>query len=207
MNLAAIQGAVSRYYTETLRAHGATPRGVDWPSAASQALRFERLLGICDGARSFSLNDYGCGYGALADHLAAGGYDVAYCGFDIAPTMVAEAEAHHRDSPRCRFVGDEALLPVADYTLASGVFNIRLDTPDDVWREYVLYTLGALHARSRRGFAFNMLTSYSDADRQRPDLYYADPLFFFDYCQTRFPRSVALLHDYPLYEFTIWVRV
>ena len=28
-----------------------------------------------------------------------------------------------------------------------------------------------------------MLTSYSDADKMRPDLYYGDPAFFFDHCQ------------------------
>jgi hypothetical protein len=59
---------------------------------------------------------------------------------------------------------------------------------------------------SKKGFAFNILTGYSDPERQRADLYYADPLFFFDYCQKNFSRFVALLHDYPLYEFTILVK-
>jgi hypothetical protein len=58
---------------------------------------------------------------------------------------------------------------------------------------------------SRRGFAFNVLTKYSDPERMRPDLYYADPLFLFNYCKKSF-KSVALLHDYPLYEFTILVK-
>jgi hypothetical protein len=40
----------------------------------------------------------------------------------------------------------------------------------------------------------------------RPDLYYADPCFFFDYCQRRYLRRVAVLHDYGLYEFTVVVR-
>jgi hypothetical protein len=61
-------------------------------------------------------------------------------------------------------------------------------------------------ALSRRGFAFNMLTGYADADRMRPDLYYADPHAVFDRCR-RFSRRVALLHDYPLYEFTMLVRL
>ena len=53
-----------------------------------------------------------------------------------------------------------------------------------------------------------MLTRYSDADRmsQRPDLFFGDPLFFFDYCKRNFARNVALLHDYDLYDFTILVR-
>ena len=40
----------------------------------------------------------------------------------------------------------------------------------------------------------------------RPYLYYADPLFLFDYCKKKYSKSVALLHDYGLYEFTILVR-
>jgi len=39
-----------------------------------------------------------------------------------------------------------------------------------------------------------------------PNLYYADPGFFFDYCKTHFAKNVALLHDYGLYDFTILVR-
>jgi hypothetical protein len=81
-----------------------------------------------------------------------------------------------------------------------------LDASNDEWREYALSTLGGIARLSERGFAFNMLTKYSDAERMRADLYYADPCFFFDYCKTRFSRQVALLHDYGLYEFTILVR-
>jgi hypothetical protein len=59
---------------------------------------------------------------------------------------------------------------------------------------------------STRGFSFNVLTSYSDEDKKRDYLYYADPLFLFDYCKRHFSRKVALLHDYPIYEFSILVR-
>ena len=54
---------------------------------------------------------------------------------------------------------------------------------------------------------FNALTSYSDADKRRDDLYYADPLHWFDYCKRKHSRFVTLLHYYPLYEFTVLVRL
>jgi hypothetical protein len=41
----------------------------------------------------------------------------------------------------------------------------------------------------------------------RADLYYADPAFYVDQCLSRFSRHVTLLHDYPLYEFTVLVRL
>jgi hypothetical protein len=67
-------------------------------------------------------------------------------------------------------------------------------------------TLDVLDRASIRGFAFNSLTAYSDADRMRPHLYYPDPCELFDLCKRRYSRNVALLHDYGLYEFTILVR-
>ena len=51
-----------------------------------------------------------------------------------------------------------------------------------------------------------MLSTYSDPDKRRDDLFYADPGSFFDLCKQRFSPRVALLHDYPLYEFTVIVR-
>ena len=43
----------------------------------------------------------------------------------------------------------------------------------------MLDTLDEFARLSRLGFAFNVLTRYSDADRRRPDLYYANPLALF----------------------------
>ena len=86
------------------------------------------------------------------------------------------------------------------------MFNVKLHAGHDAWTRYVVDILHRLDAVSAIGFAFNMLTSYSDQDLMRPDLYYGDPCFFFDYCKRQFSRNVALLHDYGLYEFTILVR-
>ena len=63
-----------------------------------------------------------------------------------------------------------------------------------------------LNSSSSLGFAFNCLTTYSDPDKMRPYLYYADPANLFRHCKERYSRNVALLHDYDLYEFTILVR-
>ncbi|RYZ15439.1 MAG: hypothetical protein EOO70_06815 [Myxococcaceae bacterium] len=61
-------------------------------------------------------------------------------------------------------------------------------------------------ASSRKGFAFNCLTSYSDPPFMRDYLHYADPCFYFDLCKRTYSRQVSLLHDYGLYEFTLLVR-
>ena len=92
------------------------------------------------------------------------------------------------------------------YTVASGIFNVKQDAPDDDWRQYLLETVADLGRLSTRGFAFNALTTYSDPERRRADLYYADPLELFDYCKRHVSKLVSLIHDTPLYEFTLIVR-
>lgn len=198
---------MSAYYTQKLHANGPNARGVDWNSTESQVLRFDQLLKVCPSAGDFSLLDYGCGYGALYDYLRSRGLSCDYRGFDISAAMIATARAQHPGAPGCEFVDDDAALAPADYAVASGIFNVRQSVPDAEWCEYTRSTLGRLAALSRRGFAFNMLTSYSDPERMRPDLYYADPCTVFDFCKRTFSRQVALLHDYGLYEFTIHVRL
>jgi hypothetical protein len=51
-----------------------------------------------------------------------------------------------------------------------------------------------------------MLTKYSEKEFMRDNLYYADPLFIFDYCKKNFAKNIRLMHDYDLYEFTILVK-
>ena len=197
---------VRQYYDQKLETYGATPRGVDWNSPESQELRFEQLLKVCDRTGTFSTNDYGCGYGALVVYMTDRGYAFQYRGFDISDQMIAKARELHKGLGHCEFFTDVSRLTAADYTVASGIFNVKLQTSHEEWTEYVLHTLGRISELSEKGFAFNVLTSYSDRDRMRPNLYYADPLFLFDYCKKNFSRFVSLLHDYPLYEFTILVK-
>lgn len=199
-----IKDKVSGYYTAKLEAHGPIHSGVDWNSKESQELRFSRLMSVCDTSASFSVNDLGCGYGALFDYLKERGHDFSYFGYDLSEKMINAAREIHGESDRCRWHTGARNIPPADYTLASGLLNVRIDVPDSEWREYCLDILRHMNAGSRKGFAFNALSAY--ADRRRPDLYYSDPGFFFDYCMKNFSRSVALLHDYGLYEFTILVR-
>jgi SAM-dependent methyltransferase len=196
---------VKSYFDQRIQEHGASPRGSDWNSEASQNVRFDQLLRVLE-AGSFSILDYGCGYGALADYLATKGFDADYYGYDILESAIETARKTHMDRPRRAFFTEKSRLPVCDYTVASGIFNFRGEQPFDEWTEYVLSLLHEFNQLSRRGFASNFLTRYSDADRMRSDLYYADPLFLFDYCKRNFSRNVALLHDYRLYDFTILVR-
>lgn len=194
-----------QYYDGRLAEHGATARGVDWNSEESQHLRFRELTRLLDDADAGVL-DYGCGYGALRAYLREHGHRGRYVGFDISERMIESARAGAAD-PAARFESSRDALQPVDYTLASGIFNVKQHASDEDWHRYVIETIGDLAAVSTRGFAFNALSRYSDIERRRPDLYYADPLELFDHCKRHLSRFVSLLHDTPLYEFTILVRL
>jgi SAM-dependent methyltransferase len=195
------------YYARKLAEFGATPKGADWNSSDSQALRFVELLRICDPARPLDINDYGCGYGALATFLAEAGQPFDYCGYDAAAEMIAAARQHVGADARCRFTSDRAAVTARAYTVASGIFNVRGQTPDTDWWDYIVRTIDDLAALSTVAFSCNFLTSHSDRERQRDYLYYSDPARVLEHCLSRFPRRVSIRHDYPLYEFTVLVRL
>jgi SAM-dependent methyltransferase len=198
---------VRLYYESKLAAYGPTPRGVDWNSMESQSLRFQQLLRLFEGDAGASVNDYGCGYGAFAAYLREIGHTGSYHGFDISAQMIEVARERCAGLPGCDFGADRASVVPATYTVASGIFNVKQDASDEEWHGYVLGTIQDLASLSTRGFAFNALTSYSDPERRRPDLYYADPRDLFDYCKRHVSRFVSVMHDTPLYEFTVLVRL
>jgi SAM-dependent methyltransferase len=196
---------VNSYYSEKIAAHGATPKGVDWNGEESQFLRFQILSEVMRGEDHFSILDYGCGFGSLYEFLEKTNRQFDFFGYDVSDNMIEAAKINFAERTNAQWSNS---LPEKqfDYTVASGIFNVRLDTPQDEWLAYILETLNTFNKISTKGFSFNVLTKYSDAEYMKDYLYYADPLMLFDYCKKNFSRNVALLHDYELYEFTIVVR-
>jgi len=202
-----ILSILNQYYTEKLRQFGNTPQGVDWNGIKSQELRFDKLLNIVNQwDKPFSINDFGCGYGYLYEYIVKKyNLKIEYFGTDISEKMIEEAKKLY-PYEHCHFIQSNQCEKIADYTVSSGIFNLKLDFAKDMWLDYILQNLKYLNNSCKKGFAFNCLTKYSDKEYMRPNLYYADPCFLFDYCKTKFSKNVALLHDYGLYEFTILVK-
>ena len=183
---------------------GATARGVYWKCEDGQQLRFEVLARVLeDDAGPFTVNDLGCGYGAFFDFLAPrlGARLLRFAGTDISPAMVAEAKARIAD-PRAVFVRGLAASEDADYSFASGTFNMCLKAAPADWVPYIEASLAHLYGRSRKALVFNMLAGPGAV---REGLYYADPARFVAFCQG-LGATVQLAMDYPLDEWTIFAR-
>jgi SAM-dependent methyltransferase len=157
--LNAVHDGVEAYYAAKIARHGAVPLGVDWSCADSQRLRFIQLLKICPPDRPISLIDLGCGYGALADFLIehGRGTDVEYLGIDLSPDMVSWAQRRHRGNSRMRFASGRTCAHSADYAVASGIMNVKLDIPLATWERFVRTMLVDMHRMSELGFAVNFV--------------------------------------------------
>jgi hypothetical protein len=193
-------------FRDYIHEHGVTSAGVGWPDPAKHRIRFDKLATLFEGGPDrFSVNDLGAGWGALFPYLVDDrGFDVArYVGYELSPEMIDAARATIVD-PRASFVEASTVTEDADYTIVCGTLVNKCEASDEEWTEYVLRTLRTVTERSRRGFAFNLFTTY--VDWKEDHLYYGDPGFFFDFCKRELSRSVALLHDYPLWEWTMVVR-
>jgi SAM-dependent methyltransferase len=195
-------------YTNNLRECGVLSEAVGWNTRESQVLRFDKLNAVIeDSSDLVSVNDYGCGYGAHLEYLAKEcGIKVShYFGYDLSEDMLAAARTElswfsgslslHRTSNLSTF---------ADYTFVSGTFNVKLETDDGVWQNFLEIKLDEIDRYSHRGFAFNLLSTYVDWKQEY--LFYGDPCYWFDLCKRKYSKKVSLLHDYPLYEWTITVK-
>lgn len=203
---AAPPGDVAAYYAAKLAAHGPTPRGVDWNGVESHEIRHRQFLRLIGDDLSASVIDLGCGFGDFYRFLKSRDHQGSFTGYDIAPEMIDQARALHGESAAlCWRVGSSPQEP-ADYAIASGIFNVKGSANHVEWQDYVRATVAALARAGRRGFAFNLLSLSSDPARRRPDLYYADAADTLRHCLDTYGRSVALLQDYGLYEFTVIVR-
>lgn len=159
---------------------------MDWKDEDSQCSRFKALCRLLE-ADLGSVNDWGCGYGAFAK------YALRYTGYDIVP----------QELKRGRFILSDVPTMVADYTVASGLFNVKLDCPADEWRAYVLRSIKIMNDMSRKGFGFNVLSSWCEKKEDR--LFYASPLDMILEAR-KYSHLVEMNHTYSPYDFTILVR-
>ncbi|WP_315753440.1 MULTISPECIES: class I SAM-dependent methyltransferase [unclassified Bradyrhizobium] len=210
-SIQAICSDVDAYYTACVARHGATPRGVDWSCEATQGLRFVQLMKLCDGSAPFSLNDIGCGYGALVPFLAARypTCEIDYLGIDLSRAMISRARRRFA-GPQRRFVVAAESPRIADYSVASGIMNVNVGYPRQAWESYIKCLLRQMFATSRRGFGVNFMRAHGDddeaSDAATARLYWTTPEIWAAHCEREFAAPVEVIGGYGMKEFTLLVR-
>ncbi|MES2383793.1 MAG: class I SAM-dependent methyltransferase [Pseudomonadota bacterium] len=199
---------IAGYYSQKVLTHGPTPLGVDWPCVPTQELRFVQLLRLCDFAHPFALNDLGCGYGALLAYLARRHRRsrIDYLGIDLSPEMLVEASQLWAKRSETGFVLGHTSPRVADYSVASGIFNVKLHQPTEIWTSFIETTLTNMHATSRRGFAVNFLAPLAAGVEGKTELYRCPASVWRQFCEEQLAARVDVLENYGLREYTLLVR-
>lgn len=205
-----IYSSIAQYFERTLEQHGPTAKGVDWRDETAQEMRFEQLLKILPVAQEVlekpTLVDFGCGYGQLFEFLKSKKLECEYIGFDCLQAMIDAGCEKYKGQKNCQFVCGKEFNIECDYLVGSGVFNYRGESEYHDWLKFVFAELSKIDIHTRKAFAVNFLTSYSEPGKMRDDLFYADPCVLFEHCMRNFSRNVAIMHDYGAWEFTLIVR-
>jgi SAM-dependent methyltransferase len=203
--LTAVRSDVGHYYSDRLGRFGATPLGVGWTCLPTQELRFVQLAALFD-AETFSLNDVGCGYGALLAYLRKRRRNarIDYLGLDLSTAMVEAAQRKWKTTAGARFAIPTDAYRVADYCVASGIFNVKLGHDRTTWERFVAQTIAEMYDRCRHGVAVNFLRDDAALDdvaehyRCTPDPWIARG--------RSLGASVELRDGYGMPEFTLLLR-
>ena len=196
---------VEKLYTQNLETYGIDSRAVGWNSPESQNLRFEKLMFLVENnSKPLSINELGCGYGELYKYLEKNKFNlVKFNGYDISQPMLDSCKDYLMNPNNLFLYNNSKLNTLADYSITSGIFNTPFDHKEKKWMKYIKDTIVNLYDNSLKGIAFNFLSSH--VDYRLDNLYYQDPSEMLTFCLDSFGKNIKLIHNYPLYEFTIIV--
>lgn len=200
---------VARMYGRRLDQCGTTAQGVFWRDDHWHQKRFERLIEIFDPADrqdgGITINDFGCGYGALFTFLAPQSVmnGSRYIGYDIAQEMIAACRDSITD-PRAKFLRKMLATETADYAFACGTYNLNGNAPDEDWLAYVEESLMQLWSKTRKGLAFNMLRR--DEPEKYDGLFYIEPDQMLRFCKANLSVDTEMMDERPMPDVTFFVR-
>lgn len=186
---------------------GSTHEAVLWANEADQHKRFDALLSplLADmGTHRVHVNDLGCGYGAFFTYLA--NHPTLPCerfyGYDICPAFIDAAKRSISD-PRAQFYQSHQALFEADYSFASGTFNLMGPQPENDWRALVKDSLRLLFKSTKTAMSFNLLDK--NLEHKEEWLFYADPDEFHHFCRADLSAQTRLSPNPDLKGFTLCV--
>lgn len=188
-----------KHYVERFKEHGYSYKTLGWGSVETQILRFKILADIADLAGQ-SICDIGCGFGDMYPYLIKRFGKLDYTGIDICPTLIEEAKRQFPDAKfEVRNILDNPPEKKYDYVLASGVLTYKTG-PEHL--DYVKKMLSSMFNMATKGLAVNFLTKYVDYELEKDFHFAPEEAFSF---AMKMSRWVTLRHNYPLYEFSLFI--
>jgi len=190
---------VYRFFEEGALHFGKSHQALGYFSEFTQHLRFWVFASELLWEPHHRVLDVGCGQGDLVQFCQDHDYACEYQGIDVSPSMIDVAM---RSYPQASFLVadfmDISYTPDADFIVGSGLANLDVDG-------VMAYSLGIIEKGfrlSRRGCAFNFLSSHTPRADRKAKMHYYDPVELMRFCFT-LTSNVVLKHHYLQNDFTV----
>jgi len=191
---------INKRYNQRFNSYGSSIKTLSSGNIERQKIRFDIItqVGITNNS---TVLDIGCGFADYYDYLKREGINIYYTGYDINSKFIKICKKRY---PEALFeIADIQNMTPAnkyDYVILSQVFNNKLlnDNNEEVIHDVIKKS----YEICNRGVAIDMLSKY--VDFMSDELYYYSPEEIFKFCKT-LTKRVTLRHDYPLYEFMIYL--
>ncbi|MGK5093307.1 class I SAM-dependent methyltransferase [Deltaproteobacteria bacterium TL4] len=193
------KNSLIRLYENRYDSLGYHVKTVGWGSLKSQLLRFQILSEMANFTNA-TICDIGCGFGDLYPFLQNRFGNISYVGIDLSEKLIQEAKNRYSEA---QFLVQDILetrleAQSFDYILCSGALNYRIS--DNL--SYLQKMLQVMFDACKKGVSVNFLSSYVDYETEKNFHMRPEDAFSMGKQLTRW---ITLRHDYPLYEFTLYL--
>lgn len=196
------------HYETCLEKHGDNHLGVDWPNIIDVDKRYHVMLDILkfNTDEYVTLLDFGCGTAHLLEFIQKKerkGID--YSGLDLSQKFVDVAQIKFPNNEFFCFdiLDKKKSIKNYDYIVMNGVFTEKRELSFDEMWEYFTQLISAIHDKSNKGFAFNVMSK--NVDWEREDLFHVSLDLLSNFLCEKITRDFIIRNDYGLYEYTVYV--
>jgi len=192
----------------SLREHGDSAKGAEWPNQQDREVRFEVMLDLLrrDASNRIELLDFACGTGDLLRYMRSRNIaDVDYRGADISdePLKLARQKFPDISFTRIDVLGasdTEVAGLAADYCIINGLFTVKHSLSEAEMWFFLTRVVSRLWPLMRKGIAFNVMSKH--VDWERSDLFHLPYDQAAEFLHGLAGRNIAFRADYGLYEYT-----
>jgi len=197
------------HYEDCLDKYGDTHLGVDWPNPEDAITRYRVMLDLVPVEQTTSkvdLLDFGCGASHLYDYILANQlHHINYTGLDISEKFIHLSREKYPDTKYycIDILNTPVQLPTFDYIVLNGVFTEKRELSHDEMWEYFRQVISKVFKITRKGIAFNVMSSH--VNWERDDLFHLPMDKLASFLVKEVSRDFVIRNDYKLYEYTTYV--
>ena len=190
--------SVSKFYNQKYIQYGNSLKSIGWSNKKDQDLRFEKLLLNYDLKNKVIL-DVGCGFGDLYFYIKKNfKCNFKYIGIDISNHILERAKKKVKYS-NAKFYNCDLLSYISkkvDISVLSGSLTLNFKNSNAYFNEVIR----KMYKISKLSCSINFMSSYCDYKLAKNKHFNPESIFKLS---KKISNKVNLIHDYPLFEFTI----